>query len=185
MHLISFAKYFAPGYLFFSKIKDPHRRSDIHAYIAVFLSLLNIKFNLFQSSKLMGLSSSYMAYELTTFTKNDLVYIIHHLVALFAVTHIWFGNPKHLELKTAEYFYLIESTNPFLNIWDKNPTKRNFFMFIYAFIIVRVLYLGYLVKWMKEEFNDIYSKGASLFYIGMLSWAGITIKNNSHYFLSK
>ena len=80
MHLLSFAKYFAPGYLLFSKLKDPHKRSDIHAYIMVTLSLLNIQFNLIHVSKLMGLSSSYMVYELTTFTKNDMVYIIHHLI---------------------------------------------------------------------------------------------------------
>jgi len=185
MHLLSFAKYFAPGYLLFSKLKDPHKRSDIHAYIMVTLSLLNIQFNLIHVSKLMGLSSSYMVYELTTFTKNDMVYIIHHLISLLAVTHIWIGNPKHLELKTAEYVYLIESTNPFLNRWDKNPTKRNFFMFMFTFILVRVFYLGYIVRWMNKEFGDVYANIASIFYIGMLSWANVTIKNNLHYFLSK
>lgn len=185
MHLLSFANYFIPGYVFFSKFKDPYRRSNIHAFIIVLLSLINIKFNLFKSSKIMGLSSSYMLYELTTFKKSDMIYIIHHIIALLGITHIWFGNPNYLNLKTAEYFYLIESTNPFLNRWNKNPTKINFLIFMYAFILVRIIYLGYLVKWMKEEFNDIYSKSAIIFYICMISWAGITIKNNSHYFLSK
>lgn len=185
MNLISFAKSFASGYLLFSNLKDPHRRSDIHAYIIVFLSLLNIKFSLLKPTTLMGLSSSYMVYDLTTFTKKDIIYILHHLSALFAVTHIWFGNPNHIKLKTAEYFYLIESTNPFLNKWDKNPTTPNFLRFIYVFTIVRVFYLGYIVRWMNREFNDIYSKSATFFYIGMLSWAAIMLKNNSHHFLSK
>ena len=132
-------------------------------------------------SYIIGFTSSFMIYDLTTLKyPDDIYYILHHIAAIIGYTYIWLGDYEHIVHKSGPYVYLIESSVPFLNKWLQTRDRFDYFDFIFVFVIV-IIYLGNLVIWLESNFFDFYSHLSLVFYIGMCAWFVSTIKNNLNY----
>lgn len=99
---------------------------------------------------------------------RDWLFVGHHLVVLGGLTHVFFGSVEHCRLQTLEWTFLVEASNPLLSRWiDGRVSGRTFG---YAFVVVRLLYMGWLAWWLEVSIGDWYSHICVGMYVSQWVW---------------
>lgn len=115
--------------------------------------------------------TAYMLIDLrVVLRRRDWLFVAHHFAVLALLSHFFFGCEAHVRLQTLEWTFLVEASNPFLYRWTQNRGRRSGRTFGIIFVIVRLLYMGWLAWWVETTIGDWYAHGCSVMYLCQWIW---------------
>ena len=94
--------------------------------------------------------------------RRNWIYIAHHSAVLCALTVVFFGCDDHVRLQTLEWTFFVEASNPFLSRWIRGHLSTRTFGLV--FVLVRLLYMGWLSWWIETSIGDWYAHGCVAMY---------------------